>query len=103
MLFRSRNELALLLVALDVSIGMWLERFVIIVTSLQHAEQPTMRHMYYPTFWDWSFFAGTMGFFVLMMFLFFRFVPMINIFEMKDLLHKQKHEEGHVSAPALGE
>jgi len=89
-----RNEFVLMLVCLDVSIGMWLERFVIIVTSLQHAEQPTMRHMYYPTIWDWSFFVGTMGFFVFMMFLFIRFVPMINIFEMKDLLHKQRHEEG---------
>ena len=51
--------------------------------------------MYYPTIWDWGFFLGTMGFFTFMMFLFIRFVPMINIFEMKDLLHKQKHEEGH--------
>jgi Ni/Fe-hydrogenase subunit HybB-like protein len=97
-----RNELVLALVALDVSLGMWLERFVIIIVSLQHAEQPTMRDMYYPTVWDWGFFIGTMGFFTFMMFLFIRFVPMINIFEMKDLLHKQKHDEGHLPSTATG-
>ena len=96
-----RNELALLLVALDVSIGMWLERFVIIVGSLQHSEQPTMRQIYIPTVWDWGFFVGTMGFFVFMMFLFIRFVPMINIFEMKELLHRQKHEEAHAEPAAI--
>jgi molybdopterin-containing oxidoreductase family membrane subunit len=99
-----RNELVLVLVALDVSLGMWLERWVIIITGLQHAEQPTMRHMYYPTMWDWGFFIGTMGFFTFMMFLFIRFVPMINIFEMKDLLHWQRHNEAHAephAEPAL--
>ena len=74
---------------------MWLERFVIIVTSLQHAEQPSMRHMFYPTIWDWSMFLGTIGLFTFAMFLFIRFVPMINIFEMKDLLHKESHGNGH--------
>ena len=97
-----RNELALVLVSLDVSLGMWLERWVIIITGLQHTEQPTMRHMYYPSVWDWGFFIGTMGFFVFMMFLFIRFVPMINIFEMKDLLHRQRHEEAHLETVEHG-
>jgi hypothetical protein len=44
--------------------------------------------MYYPTFWDFGMFLGTIGFFTMMMFLFIRFLPVINIFEIKDLLHK---------------
>jgi molybdopterin-containing oxidoreductase family membrane subunit len=72
------------------------------VSSLQHAEQPTMRAIYIPTIWDWGFFIGTMGFFIFMMFLFIRFVPMINIFEMKDLLHRQKHEEEHANTEHAG-
>jgi len=98
-----RNEIVLMLVCLDVSLGMWLERFVIIITSLQHAENPTMRHMYWPTVWDWGFFVGTLGFFTFMMFLFIRFVPMINIFEMKDLLFRQRHEQEPHPAAAVSD
>lgn len=90
-----KNELALLLVSFAVSVGMWLERFVIIVSSLQHSNLPQMRTMFVPTIWDIFMFLGTIGFFTMMMFLFIRFVPMINIFEMKELLHHQKHEDGH--------
>ena len=89
-----RNLVILFLISLVVSVGMWLERFVIIVSSLQHSEQPSMRHMFYPTIWDWSTFLGTIGLFTFAMFLFIRFVPMINIFEMKDLLHKESHGDG---------
>jgi molybdopterin-containing oxidoreductase family membrane subunit len=51
---------------------------------------------------DFSMFAGTIGFFVFMMWMFVRFLPAINIFEMKDLLYKlrlrQRHDEAHASA-----
>jgi molybdopterin-containing oxidoreductase family membrane subunit len=53
---------------------------------------PSAWGMYTPTIWDWATFLGTIGLFTFLMFLFVRFLPMINIFEMKDLLHKQ---EGH--------
>jgi molybdopterin-containing oxidoreductase family membrane subunit len=56
--------------------------------------------MYYPTIWDVALFAGTIGFFTFMMFLFVRFVPMISIFEMRDLLHQtEKHRPAPASAP----
>ncbi len=79
-------------VSVIVSIGMWLERFIIVVTSLHRDFMPSAWGMYTPTIWDWATFLGTIGLFTFLMFLFVRFVPMINIFEMKDLLHKQ---EGH--------
>ncbi|MBX7135954.1 MAG: polysulfide reductase NrfD [Fimbriimonadaceae bacterium] len=82
------STLWLLVISTFVSIGMWLERFVIIPMSLSRDYMPSAWGMYYPTWWDIGMFAGTIGFFIFMMLLFIRFLPMINIFEMKDLLHR---------------
>lgn len=84
-----KNTVILFVVSQIVSIGMWLERFVIIPMSLHRDYLPSSWGMYIPTAWDFSMFFGTIGFFILLMFLFFRFVPVINIFEMKDLLYKK--------------
>jgi molybdopterin-containing oxidoreductase family membrane subunit len=65
---------------------MWLERFVIVVTSLHRDFLPSSWGMYAGTFWDWSTFIGTIGFFVALIFLFIRFLPMISIFEMRTLV-----------------
>lgn len=81
-----RSPLLLWLIALVVSIGMWLERFVIIVTSLHRDFLPSSWGMYAGTFWDWSLFLGTIGFFLALVFLFIRFLPMISIFEMRALV-----------------
>ncbi len=81
-----RSPLTLWLLALVVSIGMWLERFVIIVTSLHRDFLPSSWGMYSGTIWDWSLFLGTIGFFLALVFLFIRFLPMISIFEMRTLV-----------------
>lgn len=92
---------ALLGVSLSVSIGMWFERYVIIPISLTRDYVPGAFGFYTPTLWDFAMFAGTIGFFIFMMFLFVRFLPMINIFEMKELLHQIKHDShGHEPEPA---
>ncbi len=84
---RVRQSLpALFVVSLIVSVGMWLERFIIIPVSLSRDFLPSSWGMYYPTFWDWSTFVGTMGLFVALLFLFVRVLPMISIFEMRTLL-----------------
>jgi Ni/Fe-hydrogenase subunit HybB-like protein len=80
------HTLALFIVALIVNIGMWLERFVIVITSLQRDFVPSSWGMYLPTIWDWATFFGTIGLFVALMFLFIRFLPMISIFEMRTML-----------------
>jgi len=67
---------------------MWLERFVIIPISLTNNYLTSSNKPYYPTFWDFAMFFGTIGFFTMLMMLFLRFLPAINIFEMKDLVHK---------------
>lgn len=84
-----------------VSVGMWLERFVIIPMSLTSEYLPSMNKMYYPTFWDFAMFGGTIGLFLFLMFLFLRFLPIINIFEMKDLLYKITGKERAESEHAV--
>ncbi len=84
---RARNSIPILFaVAVVVSIGMWLERFIIVVTSLHRDFLPSSWGMYYPTFWDWATYIGTIGLFVSLLFLFLRFLPMISIFEMRTIL-----------------
>jgi Ni/Fe-hydrogenase subunit HybB-like protein len=85
--------LALWLISLVVSIGMWLERFVIVVTSLHRDYLPSSWGMYQPTQWDWAMFIGTIGCFLALLFLFIRFLPMISIFEMRTILPEAEVEE----------
>ncbi len=76
----------LFVISIIVSIGMWLERFVIIITSLHRDFLPSSWAMYAPTMWDWSMYIGTVGFFFTLLFLFVRFLPVISIFEVRTLL-----------------
>jgi Ni/Fe-hydrogenase subunit HybB-like protein len=87
------NLLWLWIISFIVSIGMWLERFVIVVTSLHRDYLPSSWGMYQPTVWDWSMFIGTIGFFFTLLFLFIRFLPMISIFEMRTILPEAEVEE----------
>ncbi|MCG6928177.1 MAG: polysulfide reductase NrfD [Acidobacteria bacterium] len=80
-------------VAMVVNVGMWLERFVIVVTSLHRDFLPSSWGMYAPTFWDWATFLGTIGLFLTLFFLFIRFLPTISIFEMRTILPGAKIEE----------
>lgn len=82
---------ALFFVSTAVSIGMWFERFVIIPMSLTRDYLPSAYGYYTPTIWDYAMFAGTLGLFTFLMALFIRFLPMINIYEMKELLHHENH------------
>jgi molybdopterin-containing oxidoreductase family membrane subunit len=91
---RARTNVMLLFVlSLVVNVGMWLERFVIIVTSLHRDFLPSSWGMFSPTFWDWSTFIGTIGLFLTLLFLFLRFLPMISIFEMRTILPGAKVDE----------
>jgi len=87
------NVPVLFILSLVVNTGMWLERFIIIVTSLHRDFLPSSWGMFRPTFWDYSTFAGTLGLFVMLLFLFVRFLPMISIFEMRTILPEAKVDE----------
>jgi Ni/Fe-hydrogenase subunit HybB-like protein len=80
------NPFWLFLVSVDVLVGMWLERFIIVVVSLHRDFLNSSWGMYYPTRWDWAIFIGTLGMFFAAMFLFVRLLPMISIFEIRTLL-----------------
>jgi molybdopterin-containing oxidoreductase family membrane subunit len=87
------STVALWVIAMFVNVGMWLERFVIIVTSLHRDFLPASWGMYTPTRWDVMTFVGTIGLFLSLLFLFIRFLPMISIFEMRTLVPEAKIEE----------
>ncbi|HMK31532.1 MAG TPA: NrfD/PsrC family molybdoenzyme membrane anchor subunit, partial [Terriglobales bacterium] len=81
-----RTPMLLFIVSTIVLIAMWLERFVIVVISLSEDFLPSSWGIYTPTRWDWMTYIGTIGFFLFAFLLFIRVLPMISIFEMRDLL-----------------
>jgi molybdopterin-containing oxidoreductase family membrane subunit len=88
---RVRTNVPLLFgISLVINVGMWLERFVIIVLSLSRDFLTSSWGRFAPTFWDWSTLFGTIGLFVALLFLFLRFLPMISIFEIRTLLPEAK-------------
>jgi Ni/Fe-hydrogenase subunit HybB-like protein len=95
---RVRSSPALLfMAAMFVNVGMWLERYVIIVVSLSADFLPSSWGLYHGTIWDWGMFLGTIGLFLTLFFLFIRFLPMISIFEMRTMLPEAKVEEEHAA------
>ena len=90
--FRSlhTNVIVLFLIAISVNIGMWLERYVIIVVSLHRDFMPSAWGMYSGTIFDYGIFVGTIGLFIALLFLFIRVLPMISIFEMRELVHEEE-------------
>jgi molybdopterin-containing oxidoreductase family membrane subunit len=86
---RARGSVPLLfVVALVVLLGMWLERFVIVVTSLHRDFLPSSWGMYSPTFWDWATLFGSLGLFFCLLFLFVRVLPAISMSEMRELVEE---------------
>ena len=78
-------------IAITTNIGMWFERFVIIVTSLHRSYLPSSWGYYHPTIIDICTFIGTFGLFLTLFLLFARFLPMIALSEVKGVLAVQKH------------
>jgi Ni/Fe-hydrogenase subunit HybB-like protein len=91
---KARTNVALLFVmSLVVNLGMWLERFVIVVISLTRDFMPSAWGRYSATVWDYATFAGTLGFFTMLLFLFVRVLPAISIAEMRELVAETSEEE----------
>jgi molybdopterin-containing oxidoreductase family membrane subunit len=89
------NELFLFLIAGSVHIGMWFERYVIVIT-LTRDDIPGAWGRYAPTVWDYAAMVGSIGLFITLFCLFVRFLPMISITEMREFLpHKQGGRDGH--------
>ena len=88
------NTAIVWIIAVVVNLGMWLERFVIVVTSLHRDFLPSSWGMYFPTIWDIATYAGTVGLFLTLMLLFIRGLPAISIFEEREEVH-HKVAHGH--------
>jgi molybdopterin-containing oxidoreductase family membrane subunit len=83
-----RQPAALFVIAILVLVGMWFERFMLIVNSLFRTYLPSSSGMFYPTLWDLVFLFGSIGVFLLMFTLFVRWLPIVAMFEMRKLVHK---------------
>jgi molybdopterin-containing oxidoreductase family membrane subunit len=92
-----------------INIGMWFERFVIIVTSLHRDFIPSAWGFFSPTLVDITTYLGSIGLFFTLFLLFIRWVPMIAIAELKGVLpeasvhHDEHHDEDHAHTPATAE
>ncbi|MDQ3906969.1 MAG: polysulfide reductase NrfD, partial [Acidobacteriota bacterium] len=91
---RVRRSVPLLFViSLVVNVGMWTERYVIVVTSLHRDFMPSSWGMYSGTWWDYATLFGTIGLFLFLFFLFIRFLPAISMAEMRELVPEAKVQE----------
>ena len=99
-----RSLLGLWLISLVVNVGMWLERFIIVVTSLSADYVPAAWGHYSPTFWDWATYLGTIGLFLTLLFIFIRVLPVISIAEMRELVvETDEHARRHDSPTTVGQ
>ena len=88
------NIVATFILSIIVNIGMWFERFVIIVTSIHRDYLPSSWSMFYPTMYDVGEYILTFGFFFTAFFLFAKFFPVINMAEVKSII-KSSSEKKH--------
>jgi molybdopterin-containing oxidoreductase family membrane subunit len=91
------NNYLIWVLCIFINIGMWFERFVIIATSLARSFLPSAWSYYHPTRWDVGLFVGTIGMFLMFFLLFFRFVPVVAMSEVKGA-----SPEAHAGGPSKG-
>ncbi|GAA5480854.1 NrfD/PsrC family molybdoenzyme membrane anchor subunit [Haloferula sargassicola] len=88
-----QSPFILFILSLVINLGMWLERYVIVVTSLERDFLPSSWQGFKPTFWDYATLAGTFGLFFTLLFLFVRSLPVISMSEMREFIHEKKKED----------
>ena len=86
-----RTPLLAFCICLVIITGMWLERYVIVVTSLARDFMPSAWQDFVPTFWDWATLAGTIGLFIAGIFVFVRLLPVVSMAEMRELIRSKEN------------
>jgi Ni/Fe-hydrogenase subunit HybB-like protein len=81
---RTRTPFGTLIASISVVIGMWLERFVIVVPTLTNPRLPNQDVIYSPTWVEWSVFAGCISFFILLYMIFTKVFPIVSIWEVRE-------------------
>ncbi|MBB6612193.1 polysulfide reductase NrfD [Pontibacter sp. Tf4] len=95
-----RSLTATFIISIFVNIGMWFERFVIIVTSLHRDYLPSSWAMFSPTIIDIGVYVGTIGLFFTLFLLFCKFFPVINMAEVKAILKSSSGVKHHHTSHA---
>ncbi len=90
-----RTPWMLFAISTSVAVGMWLERYMILVSSLYRDFLVSSWGIYRATFWDWAIYLGTIGMFLVPFLLIIRLLPVISIFETKEVLHEEHEETAH--------
>jgi Ni/Fe-hydrogenase subunit HybB-like protein len=92
-----RSAIALFILSIFVNIGMWFERFVIVVSSLHHDFLPSSWDYFSPTIWDWATLIGSFGLFFTLFCIFVRFLPVIAMAEVKGVMPQANphYHHGH--------
>jgi Ni/Fe-hydrogenase subunit HybB-like protein len=86
------NQTLIMLVCFGVIVGMWCERYTIVVMSLRRTHLPSAWGDFHATFWDWATLFGTVGLFASGILLCVRFLPVISMFEIRALLQRRPRE-----------
>jgi molybdopterin-containing oxidoreductase family membrane subunit len=89
------NPITIFILSIIINIGMWFERFVIIVTSLHRDYIPSSWSYFSPSIWDIAVFAGTFGLFFTLFLVFIRFLPSVAIAEVKAIMPAADPHAGH--------
>lgn len=87
-----RSTVVLALVSVAILVGMWIERFLIVVGALEHDRLPSSWGGYAPTVVDGALYVGSLGLFAFLFLLFVRFVPMVPLAEVKELAWEEGRE-----------
>ena len=84
------NVWMLFVLSIVINLGMWLERLMIVVSSLNRDFLPSSWGSYWPTIWDWATFAGSFGLFLTLFLIFIRFAPAIAIADVRELIEPRR-------------
>jgi molybdopterin-containing oxidoreductase family membrane subunit len=99
---KTRTITGINIASIAILIGMWLERYIIIVPTLANPRMPLPRGSYFPTWIEWSIFLGALSGFLLVYVLFTKLFPIISIWEIKEgkeLSLKEVTERVHTYLP----
>lgn len=88
-----RSPRLLFLISAGVIVGMWLERYIIVISSLHRDYTPSWWGDYFPTLWDWAILAGSIGLFMTLFFILLRLVPIVSLYEVRETI-SEKNEGG---------
>lgn len=93
------STILMFIISIFVNIGMWFERYVIVVTTLERPQLPSSWNAFSPTWVDFGMLIGSFGLFFTLFLLFLRFLPIVAISEVKGVLAQEKHDSHDTSHP----